>query len=63
MRYKVQILDSLGGYLVVISDYGTLTAKRTPTVSMFAIDRPDHHHFALSEILGQLQAAVVESHG
>lgn len=61
MRYKVQILDSLGGYLVVISDYGTLTPKRTPTVSMFAIDRPDRDHLALSEIIGRLQAAVAES--
>lgn len=62
MRYKVQILDSLGGLIVVITDYVDTGRRGIPSSTMYAISDGEIHTDRLEEILCRLGMLWGESH-
>jgi len=61
MRYKVQVLDSLVGWMVVLTDYTQLSKHGLPSVTYFMIDALDVKVADLQHILGDFHRQVSES--
>lgn len=61
MRYKIQVLDSLGGWIVVITDYTTLGRFGAPDVSSFYLEPDDIKVADLQHMLGDIYRQVAES--
>lgn len=61
MRYKIQILDALGGWIVVITDYTVLSKYGAPQVHNYSMGPAEIKVADLQHILGDLYRQVSES--
>ena len=61
MRYKVQIIDNLFGWLVTVTDYTNLSAETGADVRYFTIERNDVKVADMQHLFGEVHRLVSES--